>query len=274
MSSFSLFDLPSLFQYQFFVLALIGGVLAAVVSSWIGLFLILRKESMLVDGVAHTAFGGVALGLFLGIEPMLGALAVSTVAVYAITYMRRRGMAQSDSAIAVMLSVGFSLGIIIISMANGFNVELFSYLFGSILTLDSNDVLVLVVLALSIIGFMVFFYKEMLAVTFDEDGAKLQGIPVQGLTMTFNLLVAVTIALSIKVIGIILVVALMVLPGLTALQLHRSFKSTLIASTVFGIFASTIGIMLSALFNVATSGVIVFTAAGVFLFVAAYQRLA
>ncbi|TFG57139.1 MAG: metal ABC transporter permease [Methanomassiliicoccus sp.] len=274
MSSFSLFDLPSLFQYQFFVLALIGGVLAAVVSSWIGLFLILRKESMLVDGVAHTAFGGVALGLFLGIEPMLGALAVSTVAVYAITYMRRRGMAQSDSAIAVMLSVGFSLGIIIISMANGFNVELFSYLFGSILTLDSNDVLVLVVLALSIIGFMVFFYKEMLAVTFDEDGAKLQGIPVQGLTMTFNLLVAVTIALSIKVIGIILVVALMVLPGLTALQLHRSFKSTLIASTVFGIFASTIGIMLSALFNVATSGVIVFTAAGVFLFVAAYQRIA
>ena len=274
MSSFDLFDLPSLFQYQFFVLALIGGVLAAVVSSWIGLFLILRKESMLVDGVAHTAFGGVALGLFLGIEPMLGALAVSTVAVYAITYMRRRGMAQSDSAIAVMLSMGFSLGIIIISMANGFNVELFSYLFGSILTLDSNDVLVLVVLALSIIGFMVFFYKEMLAVTFDEDGAKLQGIPVQGLTMAFNLLVAVTIALSIKVIGIILVVALMVLPGLTALQLHRSFKSTLIASTIFGIFASSIGIMLSALFNVATSGVIVFTAAGVFLFVAAYQRLA
>ncbi|HUT26864.1 MAG TPA: metal ABC transporter permease [Methanomassiliicoccales archaeon] len=274
MSSFDLFDLPSLFQYQFFVLALIGGVLAAVVSSWIGLFLILRKESMLVDGVAHTAFGGVALGLFLGIEPMLGALAVSTVAVYAITYMRRRGMAQSDSAIAVMLSMGFSLGIIIISMANGFNVELFSYLFGSILTLDTNDVLVLFVLALSIIGFMVFFYKEMLAVTFDEDGAKLQGIPVQGLTMAFNLLVAVTIALSIKVIGIILVVALMVLPGLTALQLHRSFKSTLIASTIFGIFASSIGIMLSALFNVATSGVIVFTAAGVFLFVAAYQRLA
>jgi len=274
MSSFSLFDIPSLFQYQFFVLALIGGVLAAVVSSWIGLFLILRKESMLVDGVAHTAFGGVALGLFLGIDPILGALAVSTVAVYAITYMRRKGMAQSDSAIAVMLSLGFSMGIIIISMANGFNVELFSYLFGSILTLDTNDVLVLVVLVLGIIGFMVFFYKEMLAVTFDEDGAKLQGIPVQGLTMAFNLLVAVTIALSIQVIGIILVVALMVLPGLTALQLHRSFKSTLIASTIFGIFAAIIGIILSALFNVATSGVIVFTAAGVFLFVAVYQRLA
>lgn len=274
MSSFDIFDLPSLFQYNFFLLALIGGVLAAVVSSWIGLFLILRKESMLVDGVAHTAFGGVALGLFIGIDPMLGALAVSTVAVYAITYMRRKGLAQSDSAIAVMLAMGFSLGIIIISMANGFNVELFSYLFGSILTLNTNDVLVLVVLALSIIGFMVFFYKEMLALTFDEDGAKLQSIPVQGLTMAFNLLVAVTIALSIKVIGIILVVALMVLPGLTALQLKRSFKTTLIASTLFGVFAAVLGIMLSALFNLATSGVIVFTAAGVFLFVAAYQHLA
>lgn len=274
MSSFDIFDLPSLFQYQFFLLALIGGILAAVVSSWVGLFLILRKESMLVDGVAHTAFGGVALGLFIGIDPMLGALAVSTLAVYAITFMRRKGLAQSDSAIAVMLAMGFSLGIIIISLANGFNVELFSYLFGSILTLNTDDVLVLVVLAFGIIGFMVFFYKEMLALTFDEDGAKLQGIPVQGLTMAFNLLVAVTIALSIKVIGIILVVALMVLPGLTALQLKRSFKTTLIASTLFGVLSAVLGIMLSAVFNVATSGVIVFTAAGVFLMVAAYEHLA
>ncbi|MBN1109764.1 MAG: metal ABC transporter permease [Methanomassiliicoccales archaeon] len=274
MSSLSLFDIPSLFQYQFFVLALIGGTLAAIVSSWIGLFLILRKESMLVDGVAHTAFGGVALGLFIGIDPILGALVVSAVSVYGITYMRRKGLAQSDSAIAVMLAIGFSLGIIIISMANGFNVELLSYLFGSILTMSYNDVIVLSVLTLGAIGFLVFFYKEMLALTFDEDGAHMQGIPVQGMTMAFNLLVAVTIALSIKVIGIILVVALMVLPGLTALQLHRSFKSTLVASSLFGIFATIMGIILSALFNVATSGVIVFTAAGVFLFVAAYQRLA
>jgi zinc transport system permease protein len=274
MSSFDPTDLLNLFQYQFFVRALVGGALAAVVSAWVGLFLILRKESMLVDGVAHTAFGGVALGLLLGINPMIGALAVSIVAVFGITYMRRKGLAQSDSAIAVMMAMGFSLGIIIIYMAEGFNTDLFNYLFGSILAIDQSDVLVLVALALIIIGFMVFFYKEMLAVTFDEDGAKLQGIPVNALTMAFNLLVALTIALSIKVIGIILVVALMVLPGLTALQLKRSFKTTLLASTIFGTLASVLGIMLSALFDLPAGGIIVFTAAGIFVFVAAYQRLA
>ncbi len=274
MSSFDVFDLPSLFQYQFLQMALVGGILAAVVSAWIGLFLILRKESMLVDGVAHTAFGGVAIGLLIGIDPMLGAMAVSAAAVLGITYMRRKGLAQSDAAIAVMMAMGFSLGMIVISLANGFNVELFSYLFGSILTIDTSDLTVLVVLALIIVGFMIFFYKEMLAITFDEDGARLQGIPVQAMTMAFNLLVAVTIALSIKVIGIILVVALMVLPGLTALQLKRSFKATLIASTVFGVGAAVLGIVLSVLFSVSTSGVIVFSAAGIFLFVAAYQRLA
>lgn len=274
MSSFDPAELLNLFQYQFFVRALIGGALAAVVSAWVGLFLILRKESMLVDGVAHTAFGGVALGLLLGIDPMIGALAISIVAVFGITYMRRKGLAQSDSAIAVMMAMGFSLGIIIIYMAEGFNTDLFNYLFGSILAIDQSDVLVLVALALIIIGFMVFFYKEMLAVTFDEDGARLQGIPVNGLTMAFNLLVALTIALSIKVIGIILVVALMVLPGLTALQLKRSFKTTLLASTIFGTLASVLGIMLSALFDLPAGGIIVFTAAGIFVFVAAYQRLA
>jgi zinc transport system permease protein len=188
--------------------------------------------------------------------------------------MRRKGLAQSDAAIAVMMAMGFSLGMIVISLANGFNVELFSYLFGSILTIDNTDLTVLIALAVVIIGFMVFFYKEMLAITFDEDGARLQGIPVQAMTMAFNLLVAVSIALSIKVIGIILVVALMVLPGLTALQLKRSFKTTLVASTVFGVAAAVLGIVLSVLFSVSTSGVIVFSAAGIFLFVAAYQRLA
>lgn len=272
MSSFDL--LASMFNYQFIQMALLGGSLAAIVSAWIGLFLILRKESMLVDGVAHTAFGGVALGLLIGFDPMLGAMAVSAVAVLGITYMRRKGLAQSDSAVAVMMAMGFSLGMIVISLANGFNVDLMSYLFGSILTITRTDVLVLVTLALFIIGFMMFFYKEMLAITFDEDGARLQGIPVQAMTLAFNLLVAVSIALSIKVIGIILVVALMVLPGLTALQLKRSFKATLLASTMFGVAAAVLGIILSVLFSVSTSGVIVFTAGGIFLFVAVYQRLA
>ncbi|MFO7677374.1 MAG: metal ABC transporter permease [Thermoplasmatota archaeon] len=266
-------NISALLEYQFFQHALIGGFISAVATSWIGLFLILRRESMISDGIAHTAFGGIALGLLLGINPLITALIVSIIAVLGISYMRKKGLAKSDAAIAVMLALGFSGGLIIISIAGGFNVEIFSYLFGSILTIGHSDLLIISILGLASIIFFGFFYKEMLAITFDEESARVTGIPVSFFTLFFNLLVAFTIALSIKVIGIILVVALMVLPGLAALQIKRSFQGTMVATVCFSILSVITGIFLSAVYNVATSGVIVFTAAGIFLISAFYNRL-
>ncbi len=268
-----LVDVFRLFGFQFFQNALLGGIIVALTCAWVGLFLILRKEAMIGDGIAHTAFGGIALGLFLGINPILTALLVSILAVLGISYMKKRGLAQSDSAIAVMLAVGFSTGLIIISLAGGFNVELFSFLFGSILTIDQTDLIIVSILGISTILILGIFYKELLSMTFDEEGARLMGIPVRLLSLTFNLLVAITIVLSIKVIGVILVVALLVLPGLSALQLNRSFKGTTLAAIGFGTLSMTTGILLSAVYNVATSGVIVFTAAGIFIFTVIYRRL-
>lgn len=273
MNELSLFDLPRLFSYQFFQHALLGGTIAALVCAWVGLFLILKKEAMIGDGIAHTAFGGIALGLLLGINPLLSALAVSILAVLGISYMRKKGMAQSDAAIAVMLALGFSAGLIIISLAGGFNVELFSYLFGSILTIDRSDLLIVAVLGISTALFLGMFYKEILSITFDEEASRLMGLPVTTLSLAFNVLVALTIVLSIKVIGMILVVAILVLPGLAALQLKLSFKRTVCAAMGFGVFSMVTGISLSAIYDVAASGIIVFTAAGVFLFAAAYRRL-
>jgi len=273
MNELSLFDLPRLFSYQFFQHALLGGTIAALVCAWVGLFLILKKEAMIGDGIAHTAFGGIALGLLLGINPLLSALAVSILAVLGISYMRKKEMAQSDAAIAVMLALGFSAGLIIISLAGGFNVELFSYLFGSILTIDRSDLLIVAVLGISTALFLGMFYKEILSITFDEEASRLMGLPVTTLSLAFNVLVALTIVLSIKVIGMILVVAILVLPGLAALQLKLSFKRTVCAAMGFGVFSMVTGISLSAIYDVAASGIIVFTAAGVFLFAAAYRRL-
>ena len=122
-----LIDIFRLLGFQFFQNALLGGTIAGFACAWVGLFLILRKEAMIGDGIAHTAFGGIALGLFLGINPLLTSLLVSILAVLGISYMRRKGLAQSDSAIAVMLAVGFSAGLIIISLAGGFNIELFMH---------------------------------------------------------------------------------------------------------------------------------------------------
>ena len=268
-----LIDLFRLFGFQFFQNALIGGTITALACAWIGLFLILRKEAMIGDGIAHTAFGGIALGLFLDINPILTALLVSILAVLGISYMRRRGLAQSDSAIAVMLAVGFSMGLIIISLSGGFNVELFSFLFGSILTIDQIDLIIVSILGISTIIILGIFYKELLSITFDEEDARLMGIPVKPLSLAFNLLVAITIVLSIKVIGVILVVALLVLPGLSALQLNLSFKGTTLVAICVGTVSMITGILLSSIYNVATSGVIVFTAAGIFLFMAIYRRL-
>jgi len=265
-------DIPTLLGYQFFQYALLGGMISALATSCVGLFLVLRREAMIGDGIAHTAFGGIALGLLLGIHPLITALLVSILAVFGISYMRKKGLAKSDAAIAVMLSLGFSSGLIIISIAGGFNVEIFSYLFGSILTINQTDLIIVTLLGIASICFFGIFYKELLAITFDEESAKITGIPVNFFSLGFNLLVASTIALSIKVIGIILVVALMVLPGLAALQLKRSFKGTMIATVGFSIMSVVIGIFLSAIYNVATSGVIVFTAAGIFLIAVIYNK--
>lgn len=268
-----LFDIFRLFGFQFFQNALFGGTIAAFACAWVGLFLILRKEAMIGDGIAHTAFGGIALGLFLGVNPLFTALLISVLAVLGISYMRKKGFAQSDSAIAVMMAIGFSFGLIIISLVGGFNVELFTFLFGSILTIDQTDLIIVSLLGISTILMLGIFYKELLSMTFDEESARLMGIPVKPLSLAFNLLEAITIVLSIKVIGVILVVALLVLPGLSALQLNLSFKRTTFAAICFGIISMITGILLSAVYSVATSGVIVFTAAGIFLFTAIYRRL-
>jgi zinc transport system permease protein len=271
MSTINIFDL---FGYQFFQYAILGGIIAGVACAVIGLFLVLKKEAMIGDGLSHTAFGGIALGLFLGINPLLAALVVSVLAVFGISYMRRKKIAASDSAIAVMLALGFSTGLIVISLAGGFNVELFNYLFGSILTIDRVDLALVFVLGLVVVLFVTFLRRELLSMVFDEDDSRIIGIPTRPLSIVFDLLVAVTIVLSIKIIGTILVVALLVLPGLAALKLNFSFKKTLIAAIGFSIASVTLGVIFSSVFRLVTAGVIVFVLVLFFLLTLLYKKLA
>ena len=262
----------NLLGYRFFQNALIGGSISALACSLIGLFVILRKESMIGDGVAHVSFGGIAIGLYLGVNPLYTALIVSIIAVLGISYMKKQGLAESDSATAVILAVGFSTGLIIISLAGGFNVELFSYLFGSILTISRTDMILVALLGAVSLFLVVVFYKELLSITFDAQASRLMGIPVGLISNVFNILVAITIVLSIKVVGMILVTALLVLPGLTALQLNTGFKHTAILSVIFGVGSVVMGIFASAVLDVATSGVIVFTLVLVFILVSLGAR--
>ncbi|MCW4009039.1 MAG: metal ABC transporter permease [Candidatus Bathyarchaeota archaeon] len=266
-------NLLDLFGYQFFQNALIGGCIAAAACATVGLFLILKKEAMIGDGLSHTAFGGIALGLLLGINPLFTALGISILAVFGISYMRRKGIAPSDSAIAVMLALGFSTGLIVISIAQGFNVELFSYLFGSILTIDLNDLIMVTLLGLSTLLIIGTFRREILSMVFDEDDSRVMGIPIKTLSIAFDLLVAITIVLSIKVIGTILVVALLVIPGLAALKLELSFKKTLLTAIGLSIASTVLGIMLSGVFDIATGGLIVFISIIFLILTYAYKKV-
>jgi zinc transport system permease protein len=266
-------SIVDLFGYLFFQNALLGGSIAAVTCATVGLFLILKKEAMLGDGLSHTAFGGIAIGLLIGVNPLLTALGVSILAVFGISYMRRKGIAPSDSAIAVMLALGFSTGLIVISISNGFNVELFTYLFGSILTIDTADLLMVTLLGLLSLVFIGVFRRELLSMVFDFEDSRVMGIPTRPLSIAYDLLVATTIVLSIKVIGTILVVALLVLPGLSALRLNLSFKKTLLSAIGFSLISTILGIMLSAAFDIATGGLIVFISAMLFLFTIVYSKI-
>ncbi len=275
--------LLDLLEYGFFQRALLGGAVAAVACAAVGVFILLRKEAMIGHGIAHVSFGGVAigvymvsLGIYFGSEtgfPLFTALIVSIAAMLSIGYLRRRGIAESDASIALITAMGFAMGLIIISMADGFQVDLFSYLFGNVLTITRTELAVTILLGGVILAFILVFYKELLSITFDEDAARLSGLPVRGLTIIFDILVVVTIVLSIKVIGIILVSALLAIPGITAFQLRLSFRDTMVAAVAFSVLAVVLGIILSAVYEIATSGLIVMVAIGLLGLVTLYVRL-
>ena len=275
--------LLELLEYGFFRRALIGGAMAAVACAIVGVFILLRKEAMVGHGIAHVSFGGVAigvymvsLGIYVGSEetfPLVTALLVSVAAMLAITTLRRRGIAESDAAIAMVSAMGFALGIIIISMADGFSVDLFSFLFGNVLTITWQELALTLVLGTVIVLFVLVFYKELLSITFDESAARLSGLPVRGLGIAFDVLVAFTIVMSIKVVGIILVSALLAIPGITAFQLRLSFRGTMLAAVAFGVMAVVLGIFLSAIYEVATSGLIVVVSLALLGIAALYVRL-
>jgi zinc transport system permease protein len=273
MNGISFSDIPSLFGYQFMQFALVGGVLASATCAAIGLFMLLRREALIGEGIAHVSFGGIALGLFIGVYPIYTALLLSVAATLSITWMRRKGIANSDAAIGIVVAFGLSLGLVLLSLSGGFNVDLFSYLFGSILTIDVQDLTISAVLAIGVLAFLGALHKEVLSITFDEKAARVSGIPVETITFAFNILVALTVALSIKIIGILLVTALLILPGVAAMQLRLSFRGTMAFALAASAISVTVGVVISAAVDVATSAVIIFVSMAVAAITTIYSRL-
>jgi zinc transport system permease protein len=211
------------------------------------------------------SFGGIAIGLFAGIYPLYAALILSLLGTLAISYLHSHRLVYSETAIGIMIAFGLALGAVVAKMAGGFNVDLFSYLFGDILTISRQDVYLVGTLAVIVMAFVIIFYKEFMQLTFDEQGSRLAGVPVGTLDLAFNIMVALAVVVSIKIVGSLLVSSLIILPAATALQISRSFKTTVLYSLVFSVISVVTGLFASFFYDTATGGAIVLTSIAMFV---------
>ncbi|MCP5107174.1 MAG: metal ABC transporter permease [bacterium] len=254
-----------LFNYQFFINALLAALFSSITCGFIGTYIVSRRIVFISGGISHASFGGVGIGYYLGINPLLGAAVFSVLAAVGIEAFSHKTELREDSLIGMMWSFGMALGIIFIFITPGYAANLMSFLFGSILTVSSSEILLMAGLAFVIVLFFVFLFKEILFVAFDEDYARTQGIPTAIINYVLISLAALTIVINIRVVGIILVISLLTIPQATANLLTRSFKRIIIYSTGFAFLASVSGLLLSYSLNIPSGAAIIFIAIAVFL---------
>jgi zinc transport system permease protein len=253
-------------QFAFMQRALITGTAVAITCSIIGLFLVLRRQSLFGDAMSHVAFGGIALGIFMNMYPIWTAFIVSVLAALGITKLKDSAKIPSDSAIAVLLSSGLALGVVLISLSNGFNLDLFSFLFGSILLVGFQDEITVLILDVAIISIVVFLYNKLMYITFNEEQAKVSGLDVTKMNYLFIVLASITVITSIRLVGVLLISSLIVIPNVTAMLFGKGFRKTAIISILVAVCSVEIGIMLSYIWNVAPGGTIVLTSITIFIF--------
>lgn len=247
----------NIFQYSFIVRGLEAGIIIACVAPLIGTFLVLRRYSLIVDTLSHVSLAGIALGLLLKVNPLLAALGATTVASLGIERLRNSKRVYGESALALFLSGSLALAVVLLSLANGFNASLFNYLFGSIVTVTRNDVLVIGIVSTCVIVVLFAFFKPLLYVTFDEEAARVSGMPTRFLNLALILLTALTVSVSIPIVGVLLIAALMVIPVIAALQWKCGFTGTIVIAEAISILSVLAGIIASFYLNLATGGTIV-----------------
>ncbi len=252
-------------SYSFMQRAIIVGVFIALSSTLLGIFLVLKKYSMIGDGLAHVSFATVAIALFLGTSPLLISIPIVILSSIFIMQLNEKAGLHGDAAIGLVSSFSVALGVLISSVAGGFNIDLFSYLFGSILAIKDSDMYLSIVLAGFVIALVVFLYNDLLAVTHDEEFASVIGIRTKLMNYLIATLASITIVLGIRVVGTMLISSMIVFPTVTALQVSRSFKSTIVISALISVAAVIIGVLTSYVLNFPSGATIVMVNAFVFI---------
>jgi zinc transport system permease protein len=254
-----------IFTFSFMHRALISGIAIAILCSVIGLFLVLRRYSLFGDAIAHSSFGGIAVGLLAGVYPLWTAYGVSIISALIITRIKDRYNISGDASIAVLLSSGIAVGLVIIGLSGGFTIDIFSFLFGSILLVSVNDTVLILALTGSILVVILLLYRQILYSTFNEQQAKVSGIPVEKINYLIIFLAGITVVTSIQLVGVLLISALFVIPNVSAIMFGKGFKQTVIISICFSIFSVVTGIIISYIFDITPAGTIVLLSIGLFV---------
>ena len=256
---------PEIFKLTFMQHAFLAGVMLSVVLAVISFFVVLRRLSFIGVGVAHSAFGGVALGALLGISPMLTAVAFALAVSNAIGYISSRGKLSTDTAIGIFFSLAMALGVIFIGLSNQYNIDLFGYLFGNILAITRQDLITIAILGGLVLFSTFLLFKELLFVAFDREVAFVSGMSVTFLDHYLLSILALSVVISIKIVGIVLVSALLVILGAVALQLTNRYPLMIAISIIIALTATIGGLFISYYADIA-SGATIVTLASVLFF--------
>lgn len=254
-----------IFQYDFMVNAFLAGIIIAILASISGSFIVLRRYAMLTETLAHVALVGVAIGMVTEQNPIWVAVVVSVLSAWLIEYLRSYLGLYSDSILAIFLSGSLALAVVIVSVAGSFNASLFSYLFGSILSVTHEDLIVMLIFGSLSMAVLIGFFKEFYFIAFDEEVAQVSGLKVKLLNFVLVTIIAVIIALSIRVVGTLLIGALMVIPTISALRYRQGFSKTILLSLLFSISAVLLGMTLSYNFSLPSGATIVLVILGIFV---------
>lgn len=255
----------SLFDYDFFNHALLAAVLASISCGYIGTYIVTRRIVFISGGISHASFGGIGLAYFLGINPLIGAGVFSLFAALGIEALSHRLDVRRDSLIGMMWSFGMATGIIFVFITPGYAANLMTYLFGNILTVSMTDLYLMAVLCIVIITVFILLFRAILYTSFDPEYARTLGIPTTMVNYILISLVALTIVFNIRVVGIILVIALLTIPQATANLFSKKYKFIILLSVGFGLLSSIVGLFLSYLFNIPSGATIIFLSVLIFI---------
>jgi len=252
-------------QYEFMRNALTAGLLASIICGIMGTLVVVNRIAFLSGGIAHAAYGGVGLSFFLGWPYQIGTLAFSLAAAMVMAAVSLKAKNRADTIIGVIWALGMACGIILLDLSPGYNVDLMSYLFGSILAVPRADLWIMLIVGVLIAGFVAYFYKDLLAISYDEEFARIRGVPIRALYFALLGLLAVTIVMVIQVVGLILVIALLTIPPFMVEKYARSLFQMMVGSSLLGAVFTICGLWLSYAFNL-TSGASIILVAGIAFF--------